>query len=223
MDLLCIADLVPSEELAALQARIDRLPRVDGRVTAGWAAAQAKHNRQLDAASKEVRALQEHLQRSVREHPLLQLYARPQRVSLPLVSEYDVGMRYQRHVDDALMGEPALRTDLAFTLFLSPPTDYDGGELVLEGHAGETPIKLDAGAMVVYSAGASHRVETVRRGRRLAAVGWIQSRVRDPRQREVLFDLDRTRRALFEREGDSEAFAALSRCSGTLLRMWSEV
>ena len=60
------------------------------------------------------------------------------------------------------------------------------------------------------------------RGERLAAVGWIQSQVRDAAQREVLFDLDRARRALFEREGDSEEFAALSRSSGALLRMWAE-
>jgi PKHD-type hydroxylase len=223
MDLLCIADVFGPDEVAALRARIDLLPRIDGRRTAGWAAADAKHNLQLDGESEPVRALQAELRAGIESHPLLRLYARPHRITLPLLSEYTAGMRYDRHVDDALMGEPALRTDLAFTVFLASPGAYEGGELILDGTSGELPLKLDAGAMVIYPAGASHRVAAVAAGRRLAAVGWIQSRIRDPRQREVLFDLDRTRRELFEREGDSDAFAALSRCSGTLQRMWAEV
>jgi PKHD-type hydroxylase len=222
MRLLCITDLLDAETLTRTLAVLPDLPRVDGRLTAGWAAGAVKFNRQLDAAHAAVRAVQTELHACIHAHPLLRLYARPQRITLPLLNDYGPGMRYGRHVDDALMGEPALRTDLAFTLFLSSPDDYDGGELVLEGHGGETPIRLDAGAMVVYEAGALHRVEPVSRGQRMAAVGWIQSQVRDAAQREVLFDLDRTRRSLFEREGDSEAFALLSRCSGTLLRMWAE-
>lgn len=223
MDLLCIADVLAASDLEALRARIEALPRVDGRLTAGWAAAAAKHNLQLDGTLPTVRALQEELRARIESHPLLRLYARPHRIALPLLSEYVEGMRYERHVDDALMGEPPLRTDLAFTLFIAAEHEYEGGELILEGHAGEVPVRLAAGAMVVYPAGASHRVAPIARGRRLAAVGWIQSRIRDPRQREVLFDLDRTRRELYEREGDSDAFQALSRCSGTLQRMWAEV
>ena len=223
MNLLCISDVLDAGDLDELRARIDRLPRVDGRRTAGWAASSAKHNLQLDGETEPVRMLQDEVRARIEQHPLLRLYARPHRITRPLLSEYSEGMRYDRHVDDALMGEPALRTDLAFTLFLSRAADYEGGELILDGHAGEMPIRLDAGAMVIYPAGASHRVAPIVSGRRLAAVGWIQSRIRDPRQREVLFDLDRTRHELFEREGDSEAFAALSRCSGTLQRMWAEV
>lgn len=222
MDLLCISDVLGHEELEAVRARIATLPRVDGRLTAGWAAAAAKHNLQLDGCNAAVRELQQTLQARIGAHPMLRLYARPHRITLPLLSEYGPGMRYDRHVDDALMGDPPLRSDLAFTLFLAAEHEYDGGELVLEGNAGNVPIRLAAGAMVVYPAGATHRVAPVLGGRRLAAVGWIQSQVRDPRQREVLFDLDRTRRELFEREGDGEAFQALSRCSGTLLRMWAD-
>ena len=43
MDLLCISDVLGHEELEAVRARIATLPRVDGRLTAGWAAAAAKH------------------------------------------------------------------------------------------------------------------------------------------------------------------------------------
>lgn len=222
MQPLCIADLLEPTEAAALRERLRPLPRVDGRATAGWAARSAKANLQFDGSDAKVQALQHELHARLLAHPLLRLYARPQRMTLPLLNAYADGGHYGRHADDALMGEPPLRTDLAFTLFLAEAERYDGGELVLEGVAGDLPIKLPAGALVVYAAGATHRVEPVTRGERLAAVGWIQSQVRDAARREVLFDLDRTRRALFEREGDSEAFQALSRSSGALLRMWAE-
>ena len=221
MHLLCIADAVPADTLAALRHRMLALAWIDGRQTAGWAAREVKRNEQADADQTDLTALQDEIRDLLGSHPLLRLYARPQRIAPPLLSRYRVGMRYGRHVDDALMGEPALRTDLAFTLFLSSPEDYDGGELVLEGHDGETPVKLGAGSLVLYATGQTHRVEEVTRGERLAAVGWIQSHVRDPVQRDILFDLDRTRRALFERDGDSEAFATLSRSSAALLRMWA--
>lgn len=222
MNLLCIADPLPAATFERLRRAFDTLPRGDGRATAGWAAREVKQNLQLDGGNAEVRALQQELQAQLHAHPLLRMYARPQRITLPLLSIYEPGMAYGRHVDDALMGDPPLRTDLAFTLFVSAPDECDGGELVVEGHGGDIPVKLDAGAMVVYPAGSLHRVQPVTRGSRLAAVGWIQSQVRDAQQREVLFDLDRTRRAVFEREGDGEEFATLSRCAGALLRMWAE-
>jgi PKHD-type hydroxylase len=222
MHLICIADLLDVGTLAGTREALTRLPWVDGRQTAGWAARGAKRNLQLDPASADVRALQQHLQGLLAAHPLLRLFARPQRVGLPLLSRYQPGMGYGRHVDDALMEEGRLRTDLAYTLFLSAPEDYDGGELRLESAAGTTPVKLPAGAVVVYEAGALHEVSEVTRGERLAAVGWIQSQVRQAAQREILFDLDRTRREMHAREGDSDAFAALSRCSAALLRMWAE-
>lgn len=222
MHLLCIADVLPADTLPALHTRIAALAWADGRQTAGWAARTVKQNEQADAGDATLAALRNELLASLSAHPLLRLYARPRRFSAPLVSRYRNGMQYGRHVDDALMGDPPLRTDLAFTLFLSDPDSYDGGELVLEGTDGETPVKLAAGALVLYATGNSHRVTPVTRGERIAAVGWIQSHVRDAAQREILFDLDRTRRAIFDAEGDSEHFATLSRASASLLRMWAE-
>lgn len=222
MHLICIGDLLDNEAGERVSAAFSRAQRIDGRRTAGWAARDAKQNLQLDPDDVEVRALQALLVERMAAHPLVRQFARPQRIGTPLFNVYRAGMHYGRHVDDALMEQGSLRTDLAYTLFLSPPESYDGGELVLETHAGDTPIKLAAGALVLYEGGALHRVEPVRRGERLAAVGWIQSQVRSAAQREVLFDLDRVRRALHQRDGHSDDFAALSRCSGALLRMWAE-
>src|SRR5215831_8477531 len=52
-----------------------------------------------------------------------------------LFSRYEKNMHYGSHVDDALMD--GMRTDVSFTLFLSEPTSYDGGELTIESAAGE--------------------------------------------------------------------------------------
>jgi PKHD-type hydroxylase len=62
----------------------------------------------------------------------------------------------------------------------------------------------------------------VTRGVRRAAVGWVQSLVRDPARRELLFDLDTARRSLFDREGATREFGLLSKTVANLLRMWAE-
>jgi PKHD-type hydroxylase len=222
MHLICLSDVLEASFVRELRAAFERAPRRDGAATAGWAARAVKFNEQLDGADPHVAGLRERVRDALSAHPGLRQFAWPRRLSLPLLSRYGEGMQYGRHVDDALMDRGTLRTDLAFTVFLSEPDDYDGGALELESAAGAWPIKLPAGSAVLYEAGALHRVAPVTRGVRLAAVGWIQSQVRLAAQREVLFDLERTRRALHEREGDSEAFATLSRCSGALLRLWAE-
>ena len=58
------------------------------------------------------------------------LAMRPKTILGPLFSRYEPGHAYGTHVDDALMG--GVRTDVSFTLFLSPPESYEGGELVID-------------------------------------------------------------------------------------------
>ena len=115
-----------------------------------------------------------------------------------------------------------IRTDVSFTLFLGDPASYDGGELVMEGTGGEQAYKLDAGSMILYPSGALHRVEPVTRGARLAAVGWAQSLVRDPGKREILFDLDTARRAIFRQQGKTAEFDLISKSTANLMRLWAE-
>lgn len=222
MTLLCVADLLDPAACARARDAFAALPTIDGRDTAGWAAREAKRNRQLDRGDPRTGELARSLVAAVSAHPLVSAFARPARFGEPLLSRYGVGDEYGLHVDDALMGDPPLRTDLAWTLFLSEPDRYDGGELTLDTAAGETPVKLPAGALVVYDCGALHRVAPVTRGERLAAVGWIQSRVRDGRQRELLFTLDQARRTLHARDGGSTEFLQLSQVHSQLLRMWAE-
>jgi len=93
---------------------------------------------------------------------------------------------------------------------------------VIDSAGDEQAYKLAAGACVVYPATHLHRVAPVSRGRRHAAVGWAQSLVREAGRREILFDLDTARRAVFEQQGKSETFDRLAKTYANLLRLWAE-
>jgi PKHD-type hydroxylase len=51
---------------------------------------------------------------------------------------------------------------------------------------------------------------------------WIESLVRDAGRREILFDLDRARRAVFQSEGKSATFDLITKSYSNLLRRWAE-
>src|SRR5690606_24084438 len=101
--------------------------------------------------------------------------------------------------------------------------EYEGGELIMDTAGQEASYKLPAGALILYPSTTLHRVAPVRSGARLAAVGWIQSAVRDPAGREILFDLDRARRQIFEANGKSPAFDLVAKSYANLLRRWAEI
>lgn len=223
--IICIADVLDAEILADLTRQLssDYL-FVDGRKTAGWHAREVKRNEQADGSQPGIRDWRHKVGEAIRRHPLFQMAARPARMTPVRFSRYQQGMHYGNHVDDPVMGgDQPLRTDLSFTLFLESPEDYDGGELVTDTSAGEQRYKLPAGAMILYPSSTLHRVEPVTRGRRLAAIGWVQSQIRDPAAREILFDLDTARRQLFEREGKSHEFDLVTKSLANLQRLWSEI
>ncbi|TLF50430.1 Fe2+-dependent dioxygenase [Halomonas urmiana] len=222
--ILCIAQIIPEELLQRIQSTLADTPFQDGRETAGWHARTVKHNHQAESSHPAVSALREEVVGHLQRHALFQMAVRPRRMKPLMFSRYEPGMSYGNHVDDAIMGSPggAMRTDISFTLFLGDPDAYDGGELLIETTGGEQTFKLPAGSLVLYPSSTLHRVEPVTRGERLAAVGWAQSLVRDPQQREVLFDLDTTRRRLFEENGKTPTFDTLSKSLANLLRMWAD-
>lgn len=223
--ILCIGDVLGGDALARVRRELEQVEFRDGRETAGWHARTVKNNLQARAGDSRIAGLRSEVDRVLGQHPVFQMAARPRRTTPVLFSRYEPGMEYGAHVDDAVMNGPngPVRTDVSFTLFLSGPDDYDGGELVTDTTAGEQSYKLPAGALVLYPSSTLHRVSPVTRGQRLAAVGWVQSQVRDPAQREVLFDLDTARRQMFEAGGKTEQFDAVSKSLANLLRMWAEV
>ena len=222
--ILVINAIPDASHLAAIAERIALLEWRDGRETAGSVAREVKRNEQAALEGTAGRALQEELTRIVDDNSVVRAAAQPRRFSPLIVSRTGVDGKYGAHVDNALMGQGArrLRTDLSFTLFLTPPGDYDGGELVVHTAGMTQEIKGEAGYLVLYPSGSIHEVKPVTRGTRIVCVGWIESLVADPAQREMLFDLENLRTALRgQLPSQSAELLTLDKTIANLLRMWA--
>lgn len=221
--IVSIENILAPEELKTLIDRLDPADFIDGKTTAGWHAKTVKNNTQLTAKADYANDLRELVKAALWRHPLFKMVARPKQIHSLLFSRYEVGMSYGTHVDNALMGDQSfLRSDLSFTLFLNDPSAYEGGELVIEDFAGEKPYKLNAGSTIVYPSTTLHRVNSVTKGTRWVVVGWVQSLIRDPAKREILFDLDTARRSIFQQSGKTIEFDLISKSHANLLRRWAE-
>lgn len=220
--IVTINDLLNDELLAVVQDALMTAEFSNGQRTAGWHARLVKHNQQLDRDSTVADELRQRVLKALQANALFEAAAYPSAIHSLLFSRYEAGMEYGRHVDNAFMGGNChLRADVSFTIFLSEPESYQGGDLVLEGACDEQCYKLSAGSLILYPSSTLHRVEKVTAGVRLVCVGWVQSVVRDPAQREVLFDLDTARRSLFAREGKTIEFDLLAKTYANLLRQWA--
>lgn len=217
--ILCIGEVLDREALADLRRTISDGVFVDGVLSSGWASRLVKHNEQLGAGPALV-AAQEKVIAALKSNPVFSGAVLPRRFAPPLFARYEPGMQFGTHMDNPLMGPEHMRADISVTIFLCEPEDYDGGELVMETTGGEAGYKLAAGSAVVYPTTVLHRVEPVTRGLREVACTWAQSLVRRAEEREILFDLDRVARAMFERDGKTEEFDLINKTSANLKRLW---
>ncbi len=221
---VCIPDVLSRDELKSLRKAIAAADFEDGRRTAGYRAKKVKNNLQLKRDNDKSAEIKQTVVAALRSNKTFQRIALPRSIRPPLISRYEAGMDYGLHVDDALMGtKTKARTDLSCTVFISDPTAYDGGELVVVSSLGDQEVKLPAGSAVVYPSSTLHRVAPVTRGERIAAVTWIQSYVRDPAQREILHDVDVVRRALADMDPAPAETDLAFKIYANLLRMWADV
>lgn len=222
--ILSIDNVLTPEELDFVNSHLDTTDFVDGKTTAGWHAKSVKHNTQLTSKAPYTKELTNLVKTALLRSPLFQIAVQPKIIHSILFSRYEAGMSYGSHVDNALMGSQQFwRSDISLTLFLSSPSTYSGGELVIESLEGESTYKLEAASAIVYPSSTLHRVETVTAGVRLAVVAWVQSLVRDPNEREILFDLDTARRAIFHKHGKTTEFDLISKSYANLLRKWADL
>ena len=215
------------EEVRQCRATVARAPWLDGRVTAGDQSAWAKRNLQAAEDSPEVAAAGELVLRGLGRSAAFMSAALPLRVYPPLFNRYGEGMSFGDHVDNAIRASPvsgqSYRTDLSATLFLSDPSDYDGGELVIGEGAFAARVKLAAGDLILYPTTSVHRVESITRGERWASFFWVQSLVADPGRRALLHDLDRAIGAARDGLGDAHpAAVSLVGAYHNLVRMWAQ-
>ena len=222
---LTLSGVLDAGQLATAQQLAATLRWVDGAATAGPAARAVKHNEQADLASRTGARLRDMLGDAIRAHPVFTAAAQPRRISSLLVSRTQAGGTYGLHVDNPFMGtgEARLRTDLSFTLFLSEPGSYEGGELEIN-HAGMTHhTKAQAGDLVLYPSTSLHQVCPVISGQRVVCVGWVESSIRDAAAREIRFDLENLRATLSQtHDVRSPEYLTLSKSIANLIRLWGE-
>lgn len=226
--LLQIPAVLSKGEVAHFRKVLEETEWVDGNVTSGVQSALAKRNLQVPQDAPDALKLGEAILRALGGNSTFNAAALPLRVFPPLFNRYDEGMGFASHVDNAVRYIPNIRqrvrTDVSATLFLSEPDEYDGGELVIEDTYGEHSVKLVAGDMVIYSADSLHRVEPVTRGSRWASFFWAQSMVREDRDRELLFRLDRSITLARTELGDKHpAILGLTSSFHSLMRKWTDI
>lgn len=223
--LIAIPAVLNTEELNVANELIAGATFIDGKLSAGQEATRVKHNEELSAQDRIITPLNNLVMGRLVQHPVYLAAALPVKIAAPYYARYTTGMHYGNHVDDPVMGPPGqrYRSDLSITVFLSGPDDYDGGELVINTSFGERTVKLNAGDAVMYPSSSTHRVNEVTRGARLVAVTWLQSSIRDPSQRELLYKLHLARERLLQNAKGSEETELVSNAYVNLVRMWSEI
>ena len=225
--LLRVPEVLSPSALARCRAIVEGADWADGKITAGTQSEQVKNNRQLPEDSESAHAARAIVLDALGRSALFITGALPKKTYPPLFNRYDgASNAFGNHIDNSVRTSPVtgawVRTDLSATLFLSEPSEYDGGELVIEDTFGSQSVKLAAGDLILYPASSVHRVEPVTRGCRLAAFFWVESMVRDDAQRRLLFDLDMSILTLRGADGDTPPVVRLTGCYHNLLRMWAD-
>lgn len=210
--MLSLRSLLTREELATINARLDAATWVDGRETAAGPTRRIKDNRQVgidDPVGAELGAI---VEAALMRNDTFRAAAFPDRIAPIRFAAYGPGMTYGWHADMAHMrhGDLIVRSDVACTVFLSPPETYQGGELAVRLTVGELRLKMAAGDAVVYPATTMHRVEPVVSGTRRVAITWIQSLVPLAEHRELLFDMRQAVGRLRERDPENEDLIRLN-------------
>jgi len=226
--LVTVPKVLSPEQVRSFREKLDASDAwVDGRVTAGYQGAPVKKNEQITEQSPIARELGSIILSVLERHPLFISATLPNRVYPPMFNRYSSGMHFGSHVDGAVRlmpgGGAKIRTDISATLFIAPPEEYDGGELIIEDTYGVHSVKLPAGDMVLYPATSLHSVTQITRGVRVASFFWIESIVADDAHRTLLFNLDNAIQRLNATGADDLARTHLTGCYHNLLRMWGAV
>lgn len=223
--LVTIPKVLNQEDISVIADLMATANFHQGSASAGSEAKRVKNNHEMFISDVEMQRLNNLLMGKLIKNPTYIATAFASKIAAPHYAKYSTGMSYGNHVDDPVMGPPnqRYRSDISITVFLNEPDAYDGGELIMNTSFGEQKIKLKAGDAVLYPSSSTHRVAEVTRGERLVAVTWLQSTVRDPAQREILYNLSQAREALMQSSPESKELELLSNGYVNLLRMWSDI
>ena len=87
--------------------------------------------------------------------------------------KYDVGGNYNWHCDYGIAPKRGLSRKLSMSIQLTPPEEYEGGELQVVDYGNHTlMIPGDLGTVIVFDSKLPHKVWPVTWGQRISLVGW---------------------------------------------------
>ncbi|MDB6047570.1 MAG: Fe(II)-dependent oxygenase [Pseudomonas sp.] len=225
--LLHIPGIFSRDEVVRIRAALEQADWADGKITAGFQSAKAKHNLQLPEGHSLAVEVGAALIERLWANPLFMSAALPRKIFPPLLNCYTAGGSFDFHIDNAVRqarnSPERVRTDLSSTLFFSDPDEYDGGELEIQDTFGTRSIKLPAGDLLLYPSTSLHKVNAVTRGARYASFFWTQSLVREDSQRALLFEMDAALQQLTQDLPDHPSLIQLTGTYHNLLRRWVEV
>ena len=215
---LVVEAFLEGDLLAALRAHLERVPRIDGRVSAGAWARSVKRCAMADP--RRVESAGVGLSERIMAYPAIARPHLPVRATRPVFLRYAEGDAYGLHEDNVL--QAGLRADLSYTLWITGDGDFDGGELVLGSGEGARTFRPTAGTLVVYESGSRHEVRPVRSGVRWVAVGWLQSAVRSAADRRLLARFASALHGVERARGLTDpSFVELNAIRNELLRRWA--
>ena len=215
-----ILPLLTPTEVAECRKIAANTQFIDGRATNPHN--KAKNNQQLHDPAASQASSQIMLKAFGRSEEFRE-FAFPAKIAPPLLTKYQPGMYYGAHADAAFinLGNMIIRSDLSCTIFLNEPESYEGGALHVQLQNGSMRFKLKPGEAIIYPSDTFHEVEAVKSGERLVAITFIQSQLKDPFQRNLLFDLNEVA-ALEGLSMKPENFSRLQLVQANLLRYWAD-
>jgi PKHD-type hydroxylase len=223
MSAIVLPAIIPADVLMQIRARLAAGKFISGKLSAVGKAVALKDNLVLSPETPGANEVVDMLARVLQSNPTFQTATWPDAMLRPMICRYTGGGHYGDHVDAAIMGEAPehIRCDVAITICLNDASDYDGGELLIDTAGVPRSWKGRAGDAIVYPADTLHRVTPVTRGARDVAISWIQSMVREPARRRILFDLRSALDALDASAAPPPETEALRRSYFNLIRMWA--
>jgi len=222
--MLILHEVLAKSEVRKVREVLDGAPfeaRKKSRQSHGQGAGLVKNNLELKPGHPDARPAAELVRTRMLSHFEFSSYAMPRDMRF-FFNRYESGMFYDRHVDMTLVPRSRtemMRLDLSFTLYLTEPDEYEGGDFVIELPYGERRIRGAAGDVILYLADTLHRVEPVVHGARTSVVGWIESFIPDPTDRQINFDLSLALKEIFE-SADTDLRRRLEHVHERLLRRW---
>jgi PKHD-type hydroxylase len=215
-----LADMLTPPELERLRVLSAAGRFVEGRQSNPHS--KVKNNLQIDHGDPAYAESSRLMGLALQRNEAFRDFAFPRMVAPPMLARYAPGMNYGVHSDAPMMALATgpLRSDLSCTLFINEPAAYEGGELAIQLGGRELAFKGVPGSAVIYPSNTLHEVKPVTAGERLVGLSFIESLIRDPSKRDILWHLNEVA-ALEGFNMSWENRTRLQHARNNLLRMWS--